>query len=129
MPQPQSISLSVQVQVPGGPSVSLTTDMETEAYDSIKVTIPAAADKKKVEIQPGGGTQVKFLMIYSDTYSDQIVFRVNAAGNPAHKLDKPVILSGEGSVGLLDSAPKNLFISNPLADDIVVEALVGRAAT
>ncbi len=129
MPQPQSISLSVQVQVPGGPSVSLTTDMETEAYDSIKVTIPAAADKKKVDIQPGGGTQVKFLMIYSDTYSEQIEFRANVAANPAHKLDKPVVLSGEGSVGLLDPAPKSLFITNALAEDIVVEVLVGRAAT
>ncbi len=131
----ENISWSLNVQVSGGPKISVSQAISVEAYDSIKVTVlgttPGPADSdKEVEVQPGGVGQVSFLTVTSNRYDSGLTYKVNSNANPSIVLDKPHILAGQGAVGLLDAAaPTSLFFSSTIAENAEIHILVGRKAT
>ena len=134
----EKISVTLDVQVIGGPRISESLTKEVEAYDKIEVLILKNTNDKEVDVQPGGSGQVKFLMIRltdPQKYSDKVTYKVNTKGTvatsvPAIELDAPQILIGIGGIKLLDQAPTKLFFSNAWpTDDISVQILVGRDAT
>jgi hypothetical protein len=127
----EKISWMLSVQVIGGPKVSASQTTEVEAYDKIQVTVAAGASNKAVEVQPGGSGQVTFLLITSNKYDpSKLTYKVNdGTSTTTFTLDAPQFLMGRGGVALLDPAPKTLFFSNTLTEDVSVEILVGRDAT
>lgn len=125
----QTLKWSMIAQVPGGPKISTSQIIDIEAYDSIKLNVDSGVTDMEVELQPGGAGQVKALSIISDHYSTDLIYKVNAAGNPEIAIDQPQVFMGEGAVGLLDPAPASLFFSNSLAETASIEILVGRDAT
>lgn len=134
----EKINVTMNIQVVKGPTLSETLEQEVEAYDKIDVTIATAAKDKEVELQPGSASgQVKFLMINladSDDYGSKVTYTVNVPSTDASTpkvtpLDAAQVLVGEGAVKLLDSAPKSLFFTNALTNDISVQILIGRDAT
>ena len=124
----ESINWSLNVQVSGGPKMMASDTKEIEAYDKIEVTIEAETTDKQVEIQPGGGGRVQFLLIKSDTYSEDLTYKVNDL-TKIIKLDALQVFIGNGAVELLTQSPENLVFTNDLTTPVSIEILVGRMAT
>jgi len=124
----ESINWSLNAQVSGGPKVMASDTKEIEAYDKIEVTIEAETTDKQVEIQPGGGDRVQFLLIKSDTYSEDLTYKVNDL-TKIIKLDALQVFIGNGAVELLTEPPEKLVFTNGLATPVSIEILVGRMAT
>lgn len=126
---PKTITWKAQATITGGPSTSSSQSIPIEAYDEIEVELADGDADEEVEVQPGGAGQVRFLQITATTYGADLSYKVNAAGNPAHMLDRPLMLAGDGAVGLLGAAPASLFFTNSLGASATVHVLVGRNAT
>jgi hypothetical protein len=124
----ESINWSLNAQVSGGPKVMASDTKEIEAYDKIEVTIEAETTDKQVEIQPGGAGRVQFLLIKSDTYSEDLTYKVNDL-TKIIKLDALQVFIGNGAVELLTEPPEKLVFTNDLTTPVSVEILVGRMAT
>ena len=124
----ESINWSLNVQVIGGPKVMASDTKEIEAYDKIEVTIEAETADKEVEIQPGGAGRVQFLLIKSDTYSEDLTYKVNEL-TTIIKLDALQVFIGNGAVELLTEPPEKLVFTNDLTTPVSIEILVGRMAT
>lgn len=124
----ESINWSLNVQVIGGPKVMASDTKEIEAYDKIEVTIEAETADKEVEIQPGGAGRVQFLLIKSDTYSEDLTYKVNEL-TKIIKLDALQVFIGNGAVELLTEPPEKLVFTNDLTNPVSIEILVGRMAT
>ncbi|NOR43287.1 MAG: hypothetical protein GQ572_08100 [Gammaproteobacteria bacterium] len=125
----ESINWSLNVQVIGGPKVMASDTKEIEAYDKIEVTIEAGTTEQ-VEIQPGGDGRVQFLLIKSDTYSNDIeklTYKVNEL-TTIIELDALQVFIGNGAVELLTKPPEKLVFTNDLATPVSIEILVGRMA-
>lgn len=130
----EKINWTLSVQVVGGPKISVSQTMEVEAYDKIDVTVPGGDDTTPgtatVEVQPGGASQVKFLLITSSLYDAKLTYKVNG-GTEAVKLDALQLLMGSGAVGLLETTPQQLAFTNKagLFAPASIQILVGRKAT
>lgn len=130
----ENINWSLNVQISGGPKISVSQTVKVEAYDKIGVTVANGADGEDIEVQPGGAGQVKALIIQSSKYSADLTYSVNAAVvNPDDrvKLDALQALIGEGAVGLLGITPppQTLYFYNDTGEDVSIQILVGRKAT
>jgi len=124
----ESINWSLNVQVIGGPKVMASDTKEIEAYDKIEVTIEAGTTEQ-VEIQPGGDGRVQFMLIKSDTYSEELTYKVNdPTSTDIIKLDALHVFIGTGAVGLLKEPPEKLLFTNGLLESVSIEILVGRMA-
>lgn len=133
------IILTANVVVPNGPQLAFQQTLDVDAYDKIDVTVPAppdaAATDLKVELQPGGAGQVKFIAIISNWFGDKLSYKINKKTADARALDQPHLLAGAGAVSLFDSAapPTALFFSNALsgpdAKPANIQILIGRDAT
>jgi hypothetical protein len=126
---PKNITWKAQSSIAGGPSTSTSQVIAIEAYDEIEVDLEDGDTDEEVEVQPGGAGQVRFLQISATAYGEDLSYKVNATGNPSHKLDRPLLLAGDGAVGLLDPAPASLFFTNNLGSGATIHVLVGRNAT
>ena len=124
----ESINWSLNVQVIGGPKVMASDTKEIEAYDKIEVSIEAETADKEVEIQPGGAGRIQFLLIKSDTYSEDLTYKVNEL-TKIIKLDALQVFIGNGAVELLTEPPEKLVFTNDLTNPVSIEILVGRMAT
>ncbi|MHC4203026.1 MAG: hypothetical protein ACYSTT_00125 [Planctomycetota bacterium] len=129
---PAKINCAIDVQVDGGPKVSLSQTVNVEAYGNIEVTVTDGTDGEDVLILPDGTDQVKFLLIRSNRYGADLSYSVNAAEADSTKrirLDSPQLLMGEGAVNILGDPPHTLFFYNNLGQDATIQILVGRQAT
>ena len=124
----ESINWSLNIQVIGGPKVMASDTKEIEAYDKIEVTIEAETADKEVEIQPGATDSVEFLLIKSDTYSEDLTYKVFGQ-DKIIKLDALQVFIGNGAVELLTGPPEKLVFTNGLTTPVSIEILVGRMAT
>jgi hypothetical protein len=125
---PETIVLTVNTVVAGGPKLTANRAIEVDAYDKIKVTIPDGTTGMDVELQPGGAGQVSFLQVTSNLYGEDLSYKVNA-GTTDHILDQPHLFSGKGAVGVLSGAPEKLVFDNAMGADVEVQILIGRDAT
>lgn len=130
----QAINWTLDVQIVGGPSASATSSLSVDAYDRIDVVIPGGNSgtpgTATVDVHPGAAAKVKFLLISSDRYGEELTYDV-PGGATNVKLDSQQVLIGEGAVGLLRAAPNTLEFSNEMGEgnDALVTILVGRDAT
>ena len=129
-----TISASASFQVPGGPTLALTSAIAAEAYDKIDIVLDAGATDIIVEIQPGPAARLRLLVIKSSLYGSEIKYVVSdgTAVAPAVTLDGPQMFIGPGVIGLFTVAPKNIKFSNAntaVDKKAQIEILVGRDAT
>jgi hypothetical protein len=137
----KTINWTLNVNIPGGPSISASNPLEIEAYDMIEVEITNSTETK-VQIMPGGSAEVRLLAIraepFKDANSNVLTYKVSdgTASSAAIRLDAPVhFYGGAGSVGVLGIVPNNLHFANPLLDKdnktipVTIQVLVGRDAT
>ena len=125
---PTNISWKLSVDIPSGPSVALSSAVPVDAYDRIAVTVPASGTETPVDIQPGASGRVKFLMIRSDNYGDDLTYKVSVTGNPERKLNDVLLLVGAGGLELLEDPLDKLLFKNSLAVPANIEIIVGRQA-
>jgi len=126
-----TISLIVNVQIPGGPKVSSTQTLDVAGYDSNEYVIPHGGADHTVDVQPSDASHVKLLLISADHYADTLTYKVkDETGTGTHpvKLDTQQLLVGAGAMSLLEKAPKQLVFNNGGAADATVQILVGRSA-
>lgn len=132
-----TINWGLNVQVAGGPQLVVSQSKSVEAYDKIEVVIDPSGGVTEVslDIQPGKGTQVDFLLIKSSLYGSQLTYKVSdgTAVSKEITLGETHIYSGTMITALLPD-PKILKFKNnhPAADatkKAAIEILVGRKAT
>ena len=130
---PEKLNIALNMQIVGGPNISISMARDIEAYDKLEVTITAGASDVEVEVQPSAEGQVGFFMIGlkdDKHYGTEVSYKVNNTGGDSVTLDAPHVLIGHGAVGLMKlQAPLKLYFSNTHPEDIAVQALVGRDAT
>lgn len=130
---PTSIAWKLSVDIPSGPSLALASAVSVDAYDRIAVTVPHSAAippaEVQVDVQPGAVGHVKFLVIRSDSYGDNLKYKVHDTANPARALDDTLVLVGAGALDLLGAQLDKVLIINTLGHPANIEILVGRQAT
>jgi hypothetical protein len=130
------INLALNVQIVDGPKLQISRSKTVEAYDKIEVVINPNSTDKAIEIQPGTGSQVGFLLIRSSLYGSEITYKANngTIDSTSITLDEPQCFLGTGAISVLGGSPKILKFSNAhpaSATDkkALIEILVGRDAT
>ncbi len=124
-----NITVGASVSVAGGPSISISQTFPVDAYDLIDVAITDGAIDLVVEVQPGSAGQVRSLLISASQFDPSLTYKVNDSTNDSHVLDRALLLTGVGAVGLLGFPPERLLFTNATPGDITVQILVGRDAT
>jgi hypothetical protein len=113
--------------------MAMASVVDVEAYDRIAVKVansPANAPVEvAVDVQPGGPNRVRFLLVRSDAYGDDLTFKVHDSANPPRALNDTLLLVGEGSLSLLESPLDLLLFTNTTGRDANIEILAGRLAT
>jgi hypothetical protein len=126
------IQATVSAAFPGGLNLTEAQDIPIEAYDKIDAVIKSDGQQSTpVQIQPAATEQVKFLLITSNKFSDQLTYSVGAAeADPAQriKLDWIQMFAGSGMLGLLLQPPQTLHFYNDTGEDAEIQVLVGRTA-
>jgi hypothetical protein len=107
-----SISWKLNVSIPSGPSLALSSAISVDAYDRIAVTVPAAAAPVEVEVdvQPGAVGRVLFLVVRSDVYGDNLKYKVHATGNPEQNAERHFGTGGSGKLGPAGSASRQTHL-------------------
>ncbi len=127
----QKIMLTVQVKVPGGPTVGLSRPVEAEAYDYLEVAVKPADKDVEVMIQPGAAVKLLLITVQADLYSDKLkckVYKGDVTVNEL-KLDGPQLFLGVDAAKLLGggSSPQKLTLDNAAdGKECVVQILVCR---
>lgn len=120
------ITTNLVATVQGGPSIARNLKLEVDAYDLIDVDIADGASDEEIELQPGAAGQVQFLLVVADSYDPALTYKVNAAANPSHDLDRELVLVGGGAVDLLGFPPNQLLFTNSTGQPVSIQILVGR---
>ncbi len=123
------VNTTVNLNLTGGPSFSVSEVFDTEAYDKISITVEAGTSDKEVDLQPSSSGQVQMLFIKASKYDETLSYKVHdTSGNPI-PLDRPQLFFGKGAVSLLGDHIDKIFITNNLQDSVDIEVLVCRDAT
>ena len=83
-----TISLSLKVNVTGGPGVLVSKAITVEAYDKIDVLVVAGAADMSVDIQPGLSSQIQLLCITSSEYGKDLKYKVHDTASTPIALDQ-----------------------------------------
>lgn len=125
----EKIVWSIKVQVEDGPTVSGSGEMLLEAYDKADILVKENQEKT-LDVLPGDPKTAQLVMISSDNFKDlSCTIDPEANNNKGEKtiaLSAPVLLIGEGPVGLLGSIDKPLKFSNASTKEARITVLVGR---
>jgi hypothetical protein len=136
----KKISWLLNIQVDGGPKISIPNSVDVEAYDVIEAVIPkqptaGTPGTVKISVQPSPVTNIKILLIGlmdPAQYDPKISYSVEAAEpdeTKRIKLDAAQFLVGNGAVGLYGKNLDAFHFYNNTAKDATVQILVGRKAT
>jgi len=131
-----SLTVSINAEISGGPAVSASHAIQVTAYDKIQVDVQGAANlgsatDTAIDVQPSATAgQVLFLSIQSNLYGANLEYDVGG-GTANIPLDGPQFFVGQGAIGLLGTVPERLTFRNGLGDgsNATVTILVGREAT
>lgn len=125
----EKIVWSIKVQVEGGPNVSGSGEVLLEAYDKAYILVKEK-EEKTLDVLPGDPKMAQLVLISSNNYEDlSCIIDPEANENKGEKtiaLSAPVLLIGEGPVGLLGSINKPFKFKNDSNKEARVTILVGR---
>jgi hypothetical protein len=124
----ETINWSVTFDAVLGPRVSAAGSQVVDAYDKLSLQLDANAVDVDFDLQPSGnGGDVDLLVLRSSAYDADVTFSADG-GTSTFTLNGPVVLIGSGSVALLADPPQALRLSNPSANPVDIDILVGRQA-
>jgi len=122
----ESVTYSMKFRIPGGPEAEKGGVLQVDAYDVIDMPIPHGAVDTIINVQPRGSGKVKMMLICSDNYTG-LSFSVDD-GNTQITLDSPLLLVGNGAIGLLGETQNNFLFTNTDTKDANVRIFVARMA-
>lgn len=125
---PETINWSVTFEAVLGPRIAASGSQVVDAYDKVSVELAGNATDVDVDLQPSGaGGDVELLVLTSSAYDVDVTLSPDA-GTTVHTLNGPLVLIGSGSVGILADPPQTLRFTNPDANPVAIDILVGRKA-
>jgi hypothetical protein len=133
------ITINLNAQVEGGPTISSSLSRDVEAYDYIDAVIPAGEKSVTVQLQPSANQDLQFLLIQASgafepdtvTYGGENGDKVKIALNESH------LYLGETNIKLLGNTVNELKFknaskvnpNNKTKTDAKLKILVGRDPT
>jgi len=96
--------------VADGPNIEASDHFDAEAFEKIEAEIPKNSVPTTLNVQPSLLTELKALIIISDSYED-LTFTVDEAATE-FTLDGPLMLVGAGNIGMLGATVNNLIFTN-----------------
>jgi len=113
--------------ITGGPALSATDTLDTDAYEKINIDVADGTDVT-VEVMPAVADALQLLIIKPDKDGlADLTFKVNDATGPALRLDHPQIFSG--AAGLLAKNPiEKLLFTNASGSAVNVDIALARHA-
>jgi hypothetical protein len=129
------ITINLNVQVEGGPSISSSLSRDVEAYDYVDAVIPSDETVVTVKLQPSENKDLQFVLIQvsGDFEKDKVTYGVTD--------EVPIVLNeshlylGETNIKLLGDTVSELKFKNASAvdpkknRDAKLKILVGRDPT
>lgn len=128
---PESIQWTLSVAVAGGPRKTESQTLPVDVYLKGQVQVAAASGNTPGQANfaaPSGGGTVRFILISASRYDASPPLTYTVDGGSALTLDGPHMLIGAGAVALLGTANLDFAFSNPTAQPVTVEVLIGRDA-
>jgi hypothetical protein len=128
---PETIRMSMSVQVDGGPSLAASPSILVDIYDKISIVVPpedAPATGVTVKLQPDVTANVDVVAITSSHYAATNL-TYDLGGEIDIALDGPQLFAGAGMLGLFSAALEDMTIKNSIDTDVTVSVLVGRTAS
>ena len=130
-----SIIHSVNIQISGKTTFTNSSPVTSDAYDEIHLSVAAddsgTPGSLTVDVQPGPGNRIRFLLIQSSVYDPALTYTVlNQAGDDPDpvQMDAIQVFTGAGMLELLGADPHQLQFSNATAEEAEIVILVGRTA-
>ena len=120
MPAKEKVIWTCAVQIPAGPVITINDQMDIAGYEKYRLIIAKGKDGKA---SVGAVDGVMLLAIVPASPSDKLTYKV---GSDSVKLDRAVLLAGEGSVAFAKKAFPDITISNGTGEEAVVDVLVVR---
>src|SRR3712207_6456707 len=65
----KNVKWSFDVRIDGGPTKTLSDNLDVDAVDSLSITVPQTTSDKSIEVQPGNMEDVKLLYIKSNLHN------------------------------------------------------------
>lgn len=128
---PERIQWTLSVDVAGGARKTESQTLPVDVYLKGQVQIAAASGSTPGQANfaaPSGGRTVRFVLISANRYDATPPLTYTVDGGSAITLDGPHLLIGAGAVALLGAAHLDVVFSNPTAQPVTVEVLIGRDA-
>lgn len=120
-------SVNLSIQVPGGPTLSMSSMVAVDTYDRSTVTVPKTTGDVTVNLLSGVATDViKFVLITASKYDVALTYKFGGAG--FFKITEPQVLAGGDVVHTLSATPQAIELKNTGTDDIIVDIFVLRKA-
>lgn len=120
MPAKEKVTWSCAVQIPGGPVVAIGDQMDIVGYEKYRLII---ADGESAVASVGAADGVHLLAIAPDKPSADLTYKLGAEDI---KLDRALILAGEGAVAFVEDAFPDITIQNDTGAEVAVDILVVR---
>jgi hypothetical protein len=120
---------SLTVQVPAGPSLSVSWTIKADALDRATVKVPAGSAATPstlvMPLQPSAGSKILLLVVTAAKYADTLSYKLDGTG---YALTGPQVVSGPDLMNDLAATPSTVTFTNTGADAIVVDVFVLRVA-
>jgi hypothetical protein len=127
----KNVRWSFDVRIDGGPTKTLSDNLEVEAVDSLSITVPQTTSDKSIEVQPGDMEDIKLLYIKSNLHNG-ISYKLSngTEDSGSISLDTDHILNSTEIVKLAGKDPRFIkFTNSSTSDDANIEILVARTAS
>jgi hypothetical protein len=126
---------NLNLQVTGGPRMTLGDKPKLDAYDRIDVRLETQEMKKRIDIQPSDDIHLLIIqrnpsVIAPDAPEadpDAVTYKINGK-DPAISLKDQHVMLGHGAWKLLHEVPKWLEFDNKQHEAVLITILVGRDA-
>src|SRR5574341_818080 len=137
---PETLNWTVSIQALGGPKLTAADALRVETYGKFDITLAKSGDPgatQTINLQPSTN-KAQFLMVKASKYvdeSDTAKKLTVEAGTPpndfaaAFDLSAPLVLLGEGAIGMLKDDLGLLKLTNLMDESVQIEILVGGDAT
>lgn len=133
----KEVKWSINVYVEDGPNLSSSGAIQTEAVDTVSVSVPATATDTKpktVLVQPSNKSEIDFIYIKADQYgtSDKgLQYSFSEGDTPTDqtspiRLDKEHFLTSNELIKLFTKSPKKIIFSNKTGNDVMVNIVLAR---
>jgi hypothetical protein len=121
---PDVMSLSANVAVNGGPTVSLSSSFVLAGYDVTTIAVEAET-AVTMSIQPGKTDEVRVLTVTASRY-DPADLTYDLGGVSGMVLDGAHLFTSVGMLPKFTTDPVSITVHNDLTEAVTVNVLVGR---